>query len=612
VNLWRAEATPPLSDARHSTAEALAPYSMVIALTAALIRLIPLQWLHPLNWDEIEFFRATKWIAEGRVPYRDFWEHHTPLAWILFAPFTTDWPGADAIIAMRWAQIPVWIATFFLVNLWMRGAGIARSARWAAMALALCSSLFMLPAIEYRVESVGCMLFVLGLVLASRSSVHPASSAGAPGDPASTRGINWRGGRDFAAGIVFCLAGFSNLRLGPVLVVAVLLHFRARIIAGGLAALGACVGAFAAFGAAGELWQQVWRDNLAEKFATPVIGGFVHRLLVPFGVRILATDREFELAAVDVGGAAILILGFIGLLFAWRRRELRTILVLQVTNLFFIAWMKFIYNYHLALVVILAIPLIAAVVEHIPRRAVVIALLIVAWCVNAFASIFRGKELDLAYQDLVMREVHARTMPGEKVWSGVPWAVEREPAYRFWFLPELARQLVLQGHAPRYSMSDPPAAVVFDHYALVWVATVQRELAPYLLRHYMPAWRNVWIPAMNAVVRPGQRVEWIVPRDGTYRVYASPELSRHRWFRDPLNAYKGDELHLRGMPNPPLTISAPPQLRKGQRVSVISHAAEPLGVILIASDDAVLFRQPPAGASLEAETTRVTHVPRFR
>ena len=568
--------------------EAGAPLAIAItaAITAALVRLIPLHWLHPLNWDELEFFRATKWIAEGRVPYRDFWEHHTPLAWLLFAPFTSDSPGADAIIAMRWAQIPVWIATFVLINLWMRGAGLARNARWAAMALALCSSMLMLPAIEYRVESVGCLLFVFGLVLAQRR-------------------------HDWAAGIVFCLAGFANLRLGPVLVVAVLLYFRKRIIAGGAVALAACLAAFAALGALDELWQQVWRDNLAERFATPVIGGFVHRLLVPFGVRILATDREFELAAVDVGGISIIVLGFIGMFLAWRRKELRTILVLQVVNLLFIAWMKFIYNYHLALVVILALPLVASVIERIPRHALVVALLVVAWCVNAFASIFRGKEMDLAYQDLVMREVHARTRPGEIVWSGVPWALEREPAYRFWFLPELARQLVLQDLAPRYSMSDPPAAVVFDHYALVWIATVQRELAPYLVRHYMPVWRNVWVPAMNGVVRPGQTVEWIVPRDGTYRVFASPELARHPWFRDPFRAFRGEPLWLRTMERPPLTISAGPHLRKGQLVTVTSQGSEPLGVILLSSNDSVLFRQPPDGASLEAETTRVTHVPNF-
>ena len=76
-------------------------------------------------------------------------------------------PGADAILAMRWAQIPVWVATFVLINAWMRDAKIDRFARWCAMALALCSSLFMLPAIEYRVESVGCLLVVLALAQGS-------------------------------------------------------------------------------------------------------------------------------------------------------------------------------------------------------------------------------------------------------------------------------------------------------------------------------------------------------------------------------------------------------------------------------------------------------------
>jgi len=126
--------------------------AITIALTSAALRLLPLQWLHPLNWDEIEFYRATRWIAEGRVPFRDFWEHHSPLAWFVFAPFSrlSDTPGAAAILGMRWAQIPVWIATFWLANVFMRNAGLTRCARWCAMAIALCSSFLMIAAVEYR------------------------------------------------------------------------------------------------------------------------------------------------------------------------------------------------------------------------------------------------------------------------------------------------------------------------------------------------------------------------------------------------------------------------------------------------------------------------------
>lgn len=584
---------------------------IALALTAAIARLIPLQWLHPLNWDELEFFHATAWIAEGRVPFRDFWEHHSPLVWFLFAPFTrlTDSPGIEAIIVLRWAQIPIWIATFWLLHVWMRNAGIERFARWSATALALSSSLFMTPAVEYRVEALGCALLMAGLVLAQRNAY-------------------------FWSGVAFCLAGFSNLRLGPVLVVAVLALLLTRrlralpIVAGGCSALAACLAYFAATGSLTALYQNLWVDNLAEKFATPIIGAFIHRLLVPFGVRIMATDRFFELAAVDVGGMAVLLLGFAGMFLAWRKRgDLLLLIVLQLTNLAFISMMKFIYNYHLALVVVLMVPLIAVVVERTPRRGIVLAILIAAWSVNVFASIFRGKELDRAYQDLIMREVHARTRPGDIVFSGVPWAMHRQSAYRFWFLPELARQLVRQGLAPRYEMTTAPALVVGDFNALLWMARVQRELAPYFVRHYIPVWRNLWIPALNARVEPGRGTEWIVPRDGTYRLFASPAIGRHRWFRQPFAValYEDSDAAIRNtvrLPPPaahpelvwtvdgkPATIGAAVSLRTGQRIGVASRATEPLGVILIPGNDTILFRQPPPGASLEAQTTRVTHIP---
>ncbi len=583
---------------------------IALALTAALVRLIPLQWLHPLNWDELEFYRATSWIAEGRVPFRDFWEHHSPLVWFVFAPFTllTNSPGVDAVIVMRWAQVPVWIATFWLLHLWMRDAGIERFARWSAVALALCSSLFMTPAVEYRVEALGCALLMGGLVLAQRE-------------------------RYFFAGVAFCLAGFANLRLGPVLVVAVVLLLVTRrlrasaIIAGGLTALAACLAYFAATGSLMALYQQAWVDNLAEKFATPIIGAFVHRLLVPFGVRIMASDRFFELAAVDVGGVAVLVLGFAGMFFAWRKRgDVGMLAILQGTNLLFISMMKFIYNYHLALAVVLMVPLLAVVIERIPRRAMVIGILVVAWSVNAFASIFRGKELDRAYQDLIMREVHARTRPGDEVWSGITWALRREPAYRFWFLPELARQLVRTGMSPRYEVRNPPAALVVDYNALVWLATVQRELAPNFTSHYIPVWRELWTPAMNARLSPGRTDRWIVPRDGVYRVYASRELSRHPWFRKPLlvASYKRDDAS-----RFTITLPAPSAglvqlfvdgsrvdgdaltLRQGQRVAAFNPTTDDIAVILLSTKDHTLFRQPPPGVTLEGETTRITHVPHF-
>ena len=177
-----------------------ARFAGMLIVIAAAARSLSLGWLHPLNWDEIEYFRATDWVRQGLVPYRDFWEHHTPLQWFVFAPAAAlvDSPGAMAIIAMRWAQLPPWIATFALLSLWMRRAGVSLPSRLSAIALALCSSMFMLPAVEYRIDSLGCALYVLALVLL-------------------------QGDRNFEGGAALCLAGFANIRLGPLLALTVLL-----------------------------------------------------------------------------------------------------------------------------------------------------------------------------------------------------------------------------------------------------------------------------------------------------------------------------------------------------------------------------------------------------
>ena len=581
---------------------------MILASVAA--RLVTLHFLHPLNWDELEFFRATAWIAEGRLPFRDFWEHHTPLVWFLFAPLTwlSNSTGVDAILAMRWLQVPVWIAAFALTNVWMRDLGVERFARWSAMALALTSSLFMLPAPEYRVEALSCALFMLGAVLMQRN-------------------------RPLLAGAAWCLVGFANLRFGPFVAVYALALLatkeRARVpkmIGGGVAMLAAALLFFAATHSLRDLYEQVWIDNQAEKFYVPVPGRFLFRLLVTFGVRLVATDRLFDPAAVDVGGAMILILGAIGLVLIvlrrWRTPDALFALALaSIANLLFIARMKFVYNYHFALVVIAAIPLIAIVLERVRRSEAIVLLLAVTMSVNVFGAIFRGKELDLAYQDTLLREMHARTRPGDKIWSGAAWPFRREPAYRFWFLPELVGQMVLHDLGPRYSLdeviADPPAAVVFDHNTFTWVTAVQGELAPYFVRHYIPVWRELWMPGLNVRLGAGQRFTWIVPRDGAYRPYVSARLARHPWFRSPLAVaeYKRDDasrltVQLPAPDRGPVQFDADlAHLRKGQRLTAFNPTGEELAVFLLPSADRVLFRQPPRGATLEAETTRVTHVP---
>jgi dolichyl-phosphate-mannose--protein O-mannosyl transferase len=122
----------------------------------------------PLGWDELEFFRATRWVAEGQVPFRDFWEHHTPLQWLVFAPVAwfADGPGASSVVLLRWVQAMLWVGTFALLLRIAKAAGISASARWLAMTLLLAAPAFLRHALEYRVDALGSFLFVAAIAWA--------------------------------------------------------------------------------------------------------------------------------------------------------------------------------------------------------------------------------------------------------------------------------------------------------------------------------------------------------------------------------------------------------------------------------------------------------------
>lgn len=460
---------------------------------AALLRLLPLARLHPIAWDEIEYFRATDWVARGLVPYRDFWEHHSPLQWFVFAPVAamTSSPGVSAILAMRWAQLPLLVATFVLLAKWMRREGASELAARMAVLLAICSTLFTLGAIEYRVDVLGCALYVAGLFF---------------------------GG--WAGGAALCLAAFANVRLGPLIVVTILLsRTRWRAMAGAAAAFVACSIYFVATSSAAIAVRRVWTENyLADKLSVEPSMPLLRRLAAPFGF----VGGGFDPAAVDAGTIVIFLAGLAGL-FLKRDRTA----ILQIANIAFVASMKAVYHYHFMIVILLALPFVAAVVERLPRRAVA-AIVAVAIAVSAFASVFRGKEADLDYQDFVMREIHRRTPPGARVFDGVGWAIRREPAYRYWFLAQNVRTLEARGVFEPYDIAArPPDAVVLSIPTRAWLGG-HREQAEFVRRNYRPVLRELWLPIRLAQPMPQPMPIPVLPDDVTLDAAAPP---RTHWPR---------------------------------------------------------------------------------
>ncbi|HSY48869.1 MAG TPA: hypothetical protein VLC46_08665 [Thermoanaerobaculia bacterium] len=604
---------------------------IILAVPAIAARLLQLAGLHPLVWDEIEFFRATDWVRQGLVPYRDFWEHHTPLQWFLYAPFAalTHSPGAQAIIFMRFAQIPLWIATFVLLMRWMERAGIVRWARWTAIIVALCSSLFMLPAVEYRVDALGCFFVILAIYLVQRID----------------DGVVYA----IFAGAAFCLAGFANLRLGPVIAIAVLLirivrpgerrwggNVRAGWIYAGAAAtflLGALY--FVVTNSAAIAFRRVWSENfMADRLAPAIPGVFLYRLAVQIGVHRLIDRVEFDPSGIDPAGIIVLVAGLTGvvriLLRRWRTPDDHFYLAfLAAANLLFIAAMKFIYNYHFEIVVLTFIPFVAMEIERFVPRKVAIGVLAVLLCISAAVGTFRGKESDTRYQDQVMRDVDRDTAPESKVWDSVGWALRRKPAYRYWFLRMIVNELEAKGTFEPYTASallaDPPAAVIADHDTRGWMFR-HRQLGQVVVTHYLPAEIELWLPGLSGRVLPGNHIEWIVPADGTYTIYASPRLASHPWFRQPLYfdtatwhdratvaIRPGDAVEaavvftVNGVAVPAGTRRL--ALHRHDRLSATNTSLVPIGIMLPLVDRERLFQLPPTGVTLEGSASPRWHIP---
>jgi hypothetical protein len=548
---------------------------------AAALRLLQLGRLHPVVWDEIEFFHATDWVRRGLVPYRDFWEHHTPLQWFVFAPIValTRSPGVSAILFLRWAQLPLWILTFVLLAAWMRRAGASKAAVLVAVLLAICSTQFMLAAIEYRLDTLGCLGYVAGLFLLQRD-------------------------RAFGAGVALCLAGLANMRLGPLLVVTVIVFVvRAwrpglRLIAGGLVTFAAAASYFVFTHSAAMAIRRVLMDNYIGGRDEPAVPfAFFKRFATPFGL----VAHGFDAGAIDAGSIVVFFAAFAATVYVlWARRRTRDDLwilaVLQTVNFLVVATMKYIYHYHFLIVTLLALPFVALACDAMLARGrtrVVAGAVAVALAVSVYASVFRGKEDDLDYQDVIMREADRLIPPGGRVFDGVGYAIRREPAYRYWFLAALIYSLERNGTYEHYDIeADPPAAVIADVPTARWLIAHPR-LAEFVRRHYLPRWPELLLPGMNARLtpqRPSQR--WIVPVDGMYDVHAPPGL----------------QLTVDGIPHP---ASGRLTLRRRQRLEVSGPIMQPTDVFIVPAGDALQFHRPPRGVTLDALVAPQTHLPRL-
>ncbi|HYC61147.1 MAG TPA: hypothetical protein VEK79_16425 [Thermoanaerobaculia bacterium] len=460
----------------------------------------------PLAVDEVEFFRATKWIGEGQMPFRDFWEHHTPLQWVVFAPVApliANGPGAEAIVAMRWAQMALWIAIFAVLVRIARREGVDP---WSAIVLLLVSTSFIRKAIEYRVDVLGNLAYLGAVALI----VFGATTK-----------------RWIAFGALMAAAVLANMRLAPLVVITALLAMFWRgeerrwrwnvrawwMIAGVVPIAAAFVGWLYATGAWLSFVDGVLRYNETS-------------------ARLLEVDTFFDalltpLWTFDIGGIAFLMAAIAGAVLVLRKPgPLQFIAFLVIGSIATIALMEVQYDYHFQNAYLLMAPLAAFALARVRLLPLVAAGALSVFLIQALPSFGNAME----YQDAVMTTADRLTKPAEKVFDGAGFALRREPAYRYWFLTTGVRFMAARGLLEPFDIEkEPPAAIIYDYRAALYLRDFPR-VAEYATTHYVPVYRNLWVPGMTAI---GSSV-WVVPRAGTYDLWASDALLNHPWLTKPL------------------------------------------------------------------------------
>jgi hypothetical protein len=570
---------------------------LLIVLLAAALLVTELQWARTIGWDEVEYFRATRWVSEGRVPFRDFWEHHLPLQWALFAPVAAvagEGVGVSPILAMRWAQLPVWIATLWFLFAILRRSAISAERAKLAIGLVLASVLFLETAVEYRLDAPAAAMYFGALLLVI---ARPRSRVG------------W-----LAFGVVMSAAVLTNMRLVPLVVATAVLLLVLRLderrwawngvalwMAPGVALAAASFGGWVWLTGSYEALALAMRQNvLFVKLAGAEADTFGRVVLMPF-------------TRPDPGAVALVLAGVAGALMALR--EIRKPGILQLLALLAIASFVFVsrqgvhYAYHFQIPMLLLAALAVSLLET-ERTTRVAACVILAILAFDLVRLFPIGE-SMTYKDAVMREADRRTLPSERVWDGCGYALHREPAYRYWFLPLVVRMLAERGAIERYDAPElaaaPPAAIIHSFRVNQWLRAFPAAGA-FVTRHYVPLYRDLWIPAMNAVVPPAAEVSWRAPRAGPYRAYASELLTRHPWFTNPLSYAMYDredapvfEVPLRELPPAAVrvTVNGVPasgafNLKLGDVVRVRSGSARPVGVVIVPEDVSRLFVCPPS------------------
>jgi hypothetical protein len=157
-------------------AERIVTYGAALVVALSFAARFPLLEARGFNPDEFEHLHAAWCTARGQLPYRDFFEHHTPALYFAAAPLLRRYDldgevtGALAAVfaarrAMAAFSAVILIATVILGRRW-RG----RASGWAAAAFLASSGIFLGKTLEFRPDVPAVALWMVSLVAVAGSS----------------------------------------------------------------------------------------------------------------------------------------------------------------------------------------------------------------------------------------------------------------------------------------------------------------------------------------------------------------------------------------------------------------------------------------------------------
>jgi 4-amino-4-deoxy-L-arabinose transferase-like glycosyltransferase len=447
----------------------------------------------PLDPDESEHLNAAWLVAEGRVPFLDFWDHHAPLFFYLLAPVTRwTWDDPGVYFVARTLMAATSGAALYLVYRLARrlsaGAALAAVLLLAVLPRFVDQTTEVRPDVPALVAWLGTLLalvrwresarpgwlWLAGLALGSAAALNLKTAYGILGVAVVVALPSRAAGPPASARLARLLAGTA---VGPGLVVARLW------LAGGapaLAALGDQVGL-------GNLQFADFRKEL------PLSGTGLGLLALAAAGIARALRRDGRRLTHPLHPALLAPMASISL----------CLLLPTTPGVGIYAWLPVLAPAAVYAGCALATLLARAATDGLRRRAVAGAALAAALLVPAIYSVRLALVDENAAALATLRALLRHACPGEPVLDGMALAVFRPPAYRYRAFILGIREWIATGVIPE------PALVEEIRRAGPRVAHADRRLrailqvSAFVDRHYVPHPDGILVPGAAIAVAGG-------------------------------------------------------------------------------------------------------------